>query len=144
MLKAGLISAAVMFVLVLVFGAGVRPVCGLCVPILVGLLAGYLTGVFEKNPQTVVGRGAGAAAIAGVAAVVASLLASVIFGALHPGMRYSGYFGLRGDTPGFFWAMQLCIGCLVGLVNLALAAGLGALGGAIWKGTAGKTATPAA
>jgi hypothetical protein len=144
MLKAGLIAAAVMFVLVLVFSAGINPFCGLCAPILVGLLAGYLTGVFEKNPQTVVGRGAGAAAIAGIAAVVAQMIASAISGAVRGGPDYAGLFGFRGDEAGLFWALQLCFGCVIGLVNLALAAGLGALGAAIWKGTAGKNVTPAA
>jgi hypothetical protein len=144
MLKAGLIAAAVMFFLVLIFAAGISPFCGLCAPIVTGLLAGYLTGVFEKNPQTVVGRGAGAAAIAGIAAVVAQMLASAINGALRPGMDYSGLFGLSGDTPGVFWAIQLCVGCVIGLINLGLAAGLGAIGAAIWKGTAGKNVSPAA
>jgi hypothetical protein len=144
MLKAGLIAAALMFFLVLVFSAGINPFCGLCAPIVTGLLAGYLTGTFEKNPQTVVGRGAGAAAIAGVAAVVAQMIASGISGAVGRGPDYAGLFGFRGDEAGIFWALQLCFGCVIGLVNLALAAGLGAIGGAIWKGTAGKNVTPSA
>jgi hypothetical protein len=113
-------------------------------PILTGLWRATLTGVFEKNPQTVIGRGAGAAAIAGIAAVVAQMLASAINGALRPGADYSGLFGLSGDSQGVFWALQLCLGCVIGLVNLGIAAGLGAIGAAIWKGTAGKNATPTA
>jgi hypothetical protein len=144
MLKAGLIAAAVMFVLVLVFAAGISPFCGLCAPIVTGLLAGYLTGVFEKNPQTVIGRGAGAAAIAGIAAVVAQMLASAISGLGRGGPGYGSMFGFRGDEAGLLWGVQLCFGCVIGLINLGLAAGLGAIGAAIWKGTAGKNATPAA
>lgn len=48
MVKSGLIVGGVMFLLVVLTAAGVSPLCALCVPLVTGLGAGYLTGVFEK------------------------------------------------------------------------------------------------
>jgi hypothetical protein len=140
MLKAGGIAAAIMFVVVLVLSAGLSPFCALCVPLVTGLLAGYLTGTFEKNPQTVIRRGAGAGAIAGAAAILAQMAASVINGLVlqNPDYQLNRALGVPATEPTMVWALQLGLACFVGSVNVALTAGLGALGGAIWKGTAGK------
>ena len=145
MLKAGLIAGAGMFLVVLILSAGVSPFCALCVPLAVGIVAGYLTGVFEKNPLNVIGRGAGAGAIAGAIALVAQMAASVINAAVmqNPNYQLSRLLGTPAADSTTVWVLQLGLACVVGLVNIALTAGLGAVGGAIWKSTAGKTAAPA-
>jgi MFS family permease len=143
MLKAGLIAGAVMFFAVLIT-AVFSPLCALCVPILVGLGAGYLNGVFEKNTETAVQRGAYAGAIAGGLGILGQLIASVINAVVlqNPNNQINDALGLPIADPGMVWVSQLGVACCIGLVNVALSAGLGAGGGAIWKNTAGKTTPP--
>ena len=145
MIKAGLISGAAMFVLSLLAGVIVSPLCALCVPLITGLLAGYLTGVFEKLPETVVSRGAIAGAIAGGIGLVGQLVASVINAAVmqNPENQLNRVLGLPPVDAGTMWMVQIGLACVVGLINVGLTAGLGAGGGAIWKGTAGKSQPPA-
>jgi hypothetical protein len=140
MLKAGLISGGVMFVLVLFSAAVISPLCALCVPFVVGLLAGYLTGVFEKTPATVVNRGALAGAIAGGVGVLAQIGAAIINAAImqDPSRQINNLLGLPTADPATVWIAQLGMAMCVGLLNVGLSAGLGAGGGAIWKGSAGK------
>jgi len=143
MLKAGLISGAVMFLFVLV-AAIFSPLCALCVPLLVGLAAGYLTGVFEKTPASTVQRGAYAGAIAGGLGIVGQLIASVINGFVmqNPDNQINDLFGVPAADPATVWISQLGFACCIGLINVALTAGFGAGGGAIWNGTAGKSTPP--
>lgn len=143
MLKAGLIAGAVMFFSVLV-AALLSPLCALCVPVLVGLGAGYMNGMFEKNAETAVQRGAYAGAIAGGIGIVGQLIASVINAVVlqNPNNQINEALGLPIADPGMVWVSQLGVACCIGLVNVALSAGLGAGGGAIWKNTAGKTTPP--
>ena len=145
MLKAGLISGAVMFVIVLGASFLVSPYCALCVPLLVGLAAGYMTGVFEKSPATTVQRGAYAGAIAGGLGIVGQLIASVINAVIlqNPDNQINDLLGVPPSDPATVWMVQLGSACCIGLVNVALAAGIGAGGGAIWNNTAGKATPPA-
>lgn len=145
MVKSGLIVGAVMLVLVLFAGSVISPLCALCVPLLTGLAAGYLTGVFEKNPATVVGRGAGAGGIAGAVAIVGQIGASLINAAVlqNPQNQLNQLFGVPATEPSLVWAMQIGMACVVGIVNVALTAGLAAAGAALWKSTSGAAA-PAA
>ncbi len=144
MLKAGLISGAVMFFLVLLAAAVVSPFCALCVPLVGGLAAGYLTGTFEKDPLTTVKNGAIAGAIAGVGGILGSLLASVINAMVlqNPNNQFNELLGLPPSDPSQIWMGQLGAACCIGLINVALTAGFGAGGGAIWNGTSGKTTPP--
>jgi len=141
MLKAGLISGGVMFLLVLFAASVVSPLCALCAPFLVGLLAGYLTGVFDKTPETVVNRGALAGAIAGGIGIAGQIGAAIINAAVmqNPNYQINKLFGLPAADATTVWIAQLVMAMCVGLLNVGLSAGLGAGGGAIWKGTAGKS-----
>lgn len=145
MVKAGLISGGIMFLLVLIAASVISPLCALCVPLLSGLLAGYLTGTFEKMPDTVVTRGAMAGAIAGGIGIVGQIGASIINAAVmqNPEMQINRVLGLPPVDAGTMWALQIGMAFCVGLINVGLTAGLGAGGGAIWKGTAGKAQPPA-
>ena len=144
MVKAGLIAGGVMFVAVLV-AAIISPLCALCVPLLSGLLAGYLTGVFEKAADTVVKRGAMAGAIAGGMAIVAQIIASIVNAAVmqNPNNQLNRVLGVPPTDATMIWILQIGMALCVGLINVGLTAGLGAGGGAIWKGTAGKPQPPA-
>lgn len=144
MLKAGLISGAVMFLFVLLGASIISPLCALCVPLFTGLGAGYLTGVFEKNILTAVQRGAYAGAIAGALGIVGQMIASVINAAVmqNPNNQLNQVLGLPAADPATVWLSQLGVACCVGLVNVGLTAALGAGGGAIWNNTAGKSLPP--
>ncbi|MGD0610623.1 MAG: hypothetical protein ABSB41_03840 [Anaerolineales bacterium] len=141
MIKSGLIVGAGMFICVLL-AAVISPLCALCVAIFAGLGAGYLTGVFEK-PQSspeVIRRGAGAGAIAGGMAILAQILAAVINAAILQNPQYQVWrtFGLPLQASTSILAEQLLAGACIGILNVGIAAGLGAGGGAIWYSTAGK------
>jgi hypothetical protein len=142
MVKSGLIVGAGMFVLVLLSAAVVSPLCALCVPVLTGLLAGYLAGVFDKPADSgaAAKRGAGAGAIAGGISIVASLIAAVINAAVmqNPRFQLNRALGLPPSDPATVWIAQFGINCIVGAVNVGLTAGLAALGGMIWAGSARK------
>lgn len=143
MVKAGLISGAVMFVLVLI-AAVFSPLCALCISLVGGLAAGYMTGTFEKMPATTVKNGAIAGAIAGGLGILGQLIASVINAAIlqNPNNQINEVFGLPSADPSQVWISQLGVACCIGLINVALTAGFGAGGGAIWNNTAGKSAPP--
>lgn len=141
MLKAGLIAGAVAFVLVLIGAAGLTPLCALCVPLVSGLLAGYLTGVFERpSVQDRMKRGAYAGAIAGGIGFAAGMIAAIINAAVlqNPQFQPNQFLGLPESSPAMIWAGQLGINFCIGLVNVGLHAALGAGGVAIWANTAGK------
>lgn len=142
MLKAGLIAGVVAFILVLIGAAVVSPFCAICVPLVSGLLAGYLTGVFD-NPSVEerTKRGASAGAIAGVLALVGGMIAAIINAVVlqNPENQFINELaGLPTASPGAVWVAQLGTNFCVGLVNIALNAALGAGGIAIWSNTAGK------
>ncbi|MCQ3938831.1 MAG: hypothetical protein DPW18_17565 [Chloroflexi bacterium] len=144
MIKAGLISGAAMFLFVLLAAAVVSPLCALCVPLITGLAAGYLTGVFEKDPLTAVERGAYAGAIAGGLGIVGQLIASIINALVlqNPEYQINDLLGLPTADPTTVWVSSIVMACCVGLINVGLTAALGAGGGAIWKNTAGKSVPP--
>jgi hypothetical protein len=144
MLKAGLIAGAAMFLFVLLSAAIVSPLCAFCVPLLTGLAAGYLNGVFEKDTMTVVQRGAYAGAIAGTFGIFGQMIASIFnaFVMQNPDNQVNNLLGLPIADPAMVWMTSLGMACCVGLINVGLSAGFGAGGGAIWKGTAGKSIPP--
>lgn len=142
MLKAGLIAGGVAFLLVLVGAAGLSPFCALCVPLISGLLAGYLTGVFERPavPDRMK-RGASAGAIAGGLGLLAGMIAAVLnaFVLQNPELQPNRLLGLPESSPAMVWIGQLGINFCFGLLNVGLNAALGAGGVAIWSNTAGKS-----
>jgi hypothetical protein len=101
-----------------------------------------MTGAFEKTPATTVQRGAYAGAIAGAVGILGQLIASVVNSVIlqNPNNQaLNEALGLPIADPGMVWAAQLGTACCLGLLNVALNAGFGAGGGAIWNNTAGKT-----
>lgn len=141
MLKAGLIAGGVAIVLVLIGSVGISPFCAVCVPFITGLLAGYLTGVFDKpSIEARIKRGAGAGAIGGALALIASLVAGIVNAIFlqNPDNQINDLLGLPNASPATVWIGQLGVNFCIGLVSLGLNAALGAGGIAIWASTSGK------
>lgn len=152
MLKSGLIVGVV--ALVLGLGATIiSPLCAPCVGLLAGLVAGYLAGLFDK-PSDQGGSakvGASSGAIAGVGALIGAMIAAVVnvivvgpAGAAEVASQLGFGSGAAGDPSAFatsYYVSSFGIPCCLGLVNVAIMAGLGALGGILWFQMSGKKAT---
>jgi hypothetical protein len=149
MLKSGLITAGVM--LVLAIGVSLlSPICVPCLAIFVGLGAGYLAGLFDKPASNgaVAKAGAAAGAIGGVGAIVGHLIGGVINVFIvgpEKAMELMRQWGFPSDmldssNPTAYYAGAFGGACCVGLVDLLLLAGLGALGGLLWWQITGKKA----
>jgi len=137
MTKSGLIVGFIMLVMVAISAASLSPFCALCVPVISGLLAGYLMGVFDKPTKAdALKRGAGAGAIAGAIAIVGSLIAGVINAMVLQNPQYqivNNALDLPSTDPAMVWVVQIGINLCLGVVNIVLNAGLGAGGAAIWS-----------
>lgn len=142
MVKSGLIVGAVMFLFVLGLAAVISPLCALCVPLLTGLGAGYLAGVFDKplSNGEAAKRGAGAGAIAAAIAILAQMIASVINSLVlqNPQYQLGRLWGAETVDPAMVWVLQIVFALCIGLMNVGLTAAFGAGGGAIWFGTTNK------
>ena len=144
MLKAGLVG----FLVGVLFGLGVTlllPYCTPCVAIPVGLGVGFLACLLDKpTVQTgVAATGAKAGAIAGAGQLLGQLLGTLLNGLLvgpEGATELMRQFGL--DLPAMssrmYWVTQIAFNTSCGLTNVALAAGLGALGGLLWRQTMGE------
>lgn len=142
MLKSALISGALAFLFILVASL-LTPFCAFCVSLFTGLLAGYLTGVFEKPPaEQLTKRTALAGAIAGAFGFFASMAGAVInaFIAQNPEFQINRLLGLPPADPTTVWIASLVLNFCIGLFNIGFHALLGIGGGVIWKNTAGKQA----
>jgi hypothetical protein len=140
MLRSGLILGVVM----LVIGGGLAflfPLCVPCLALLAGAGAGYLAGLWDHPPDNsrAVQRGAGAGAIGGVGALLGHILgglASAVFvgpqGALDFARELGLDLGSEATEPVFFYTSATATACCFGLVEVALMAGLGALGGLLY------------
>lgn len=141
MIKSGLIVGAVLFLLVLIAASVISPLCAFCFPLFAGIGAGYLTGVFDKPaPEEVIKRGAIAGAIAGGIAVLAQVIAAVINSLVlqNTGFNPAAIFGGEAVDPATIWIGQFVSACCVGLLNIGLMAGFGALGALLWRNQAAR------
>ena len=148
MLKAGLIGAGVGFVLAIIASL-ITPFCNPCVALLLGLGVGALAAMWER-PATSgasAGEGAKAGAIAAVGGMVGQMIGAVINGLIvGPGGVAEIYrqFDIQVPmTPQYYWVANLGSNCLCAVVNVALGAGLGAIGGLLWYQISGKNQPPA-
>ena len=151
MLKSGLIVGGVSFVLTIIGGLVSLLLCGPCIALLAGVSTGYLAGVFDKPPD--VGgsakRGAGAGAIGGGLAlaghVLGGLANAVILGpeGATDVWRQLG-IDLGTADPTTFYATSAGVACCLGVFDVLLMAGVGALGGLLWYQIAGKNMAPPA
>jgi hypothetical protein len=138
MVKSGLILAAV----ALIFSASstlISPICTPCLAIFMGIIAGYLAGIQDKpkDEGTAAKIGAGAGAIGGIGAILGQFIGAAINAQLvgpEKTMNLLRQLNLpiTGDVTGYYsYAVYGSAFCL-GLLNIILMAGLGALGGYLW------------
>ena len=144
MIKAGLIGLLVGGL----FGLGLTllsPYCTPCASILVGLGAGFLACVWDKPPDNAAGAATGAktGVITGIGYMGGEMLGMLINGLLvgpEGAAQTAARLGI--DIPvmstGSYWTSQILINGVCGITNIAIAAGLGALGGLLWVQTLGK------
>ncbi len=148
MVKSGLIIGGVMLVLGTIFGF-LFPLCIPCLALFAGAGAGYLAGMFDKPMGGTGGSakvGAGAGAIGGAGAlighIVGGMATALVYGP-QASVDLMRQFGV--DVPASaatggvgFYAGAFGAACCFGLVEVALMAGLGALGGLLWYQMTGK------
>lgn len=143
MLKSGLMLGVV----TLIFAGGaslITPLCVPCLALLAGLGAGYLAGLFDKplDPGMSAQKGAGSGAVAGVGALGGHLLGGGINAALvgpQGAADLMSALGLPATTdPTTYYISVIGGSFCFGLIEVALMAGVGALGGLLWHQLAGK------
>lgn len=147
MKKSGLIAGGAAFLFS--FGAAITisPLCVPCLALGFGLLGGYLAGVFDKpaeqNPS--IKAGALAGLLGGAGMLLGQILGAVING-LSVGpegtARILAQMGLPAGGPAqiaeYYWiVLALSTACL-GIFDLVLTSGFGALGGLLWWKTSGS------
>ena len=140
MLKSSLIIGIAAFLL----GAGITMLSPLCVPclaIFLGLAAGGLAGVFDKplNNSASAKTGALAGAIGGIGAILGQMVgagANAVLVGPEGAQEFMRQFGMPLPASGNFGAAYYFgvfgSACCVGLLDIALMAGLGAVGGLLW------------
>jgi hypothetical protein len=144
MLKAGLVGllAGALFGLVITLAL---PFCTPCAAIVIGLGVGFLACLLDKPTAQsgVAAIGAKAGAIAGAGHLLGQWLGMLLNGLLvgpegtSELMREFG-LGTTAMSPRVYWATQIAFSTSCGLTNIAVAAGLGALGGLLWRQTMGQ------
>lgn len=144
MLKSGLIIGVVM--LVLSIGTTlITPLCVPCLALLAGVVAGYLAGTFDKPLASGASAqvGAGAGAIGGVGALLGHLIGGAVnFALVGPqgAAELMGELGLPTTSdPTAYYVGAIGGPCCLGLLEVLLMAGLGALGGLLWYQITGKS-----
>lgn len=147
MLKSGLIVGGVMLIVGGAF-AFLFPLCVPCLALLAGAGAGYLAGLWDRPADNgrAVQRGALAGALGGVGALVGHIgggLGAAAFTGPQTSLELARRLGLDvgnagAVSPAVFYGTAGLTGCCFGLVEVALMAGLGALGGLLYWQMTGK------
>ena len=151
MKKSGLIAGIV--ALLFSFGAAISisPICVPCLAVVLGLLAGYLTGVFEQpgDQNQPIKAGALAGLLGGIGMLFGQILGAV-FNAVMIGpegiarmLSRMGFFvGGPAQIAEYYWTV-ITIGtaCLV-VFDAVLMSGFGALGGLLWWNMNGYKRNP--
>lgn len=147
MLKSGLIIGGVMLVLGSILGY-LFPLCIPCLALFAGAGAGYLAGMFDKTmgQGASAKSGAGAGAVGGVGALIGHVgggMATALTIGPEGSAELMRQFGI--DVPASaasggpaYYASAFGASCCFGLFEVALMAGLGALGGLLWYQMTGK------
>jgi hypothetical protein len=147
MLKAGLIGAGLGFLLALVTSL-ITPLCNPCAALVLGLGVGVLAGVWERPTTSRAGArvGAQAGAIATLGSLVGQMVGAVTTGFIvgpEAVTRFARQFDIQVPiTRESYWVSLLGGSCVCGVVDVAIGAGLGALGGILWYELSGKNRVP--
>ncbi len=150
MLKSGLIVGVVAFILS-IGAALVTPLCVPCLALLFGLVAGYLTGLFDKPANN--GAAAKAGALAGVIGGIGAMLGQIVGAVINSlvmgpagAARLANTLGLP-TTGGFssgYWVGVIGMTVCTSALDILFMAGLGAVGGIIWWQMSGAAKQPPA
>ena len=153
MVKSGLIFGAVALMLIGITGVINFQLCAPCLALFMGVGAGYVAGMFDKPMGGTGGStkaGAGAGAIGGIGALFGHMGGGLV-GALRIGpeqaMAQAAELArtlglsvpLTGVDPVSYYGSTLGFSCCFGLFEIALMAGLGALGGLLWYQMTGRS-----
>ncbi|MCS7281920.1 MAG: hypothetical protein RMK65_02325 [Anaerolineae bacterium] len=149
MWKAGGIGAAVGLVVALLFTL-ITPICDPFWALVLGFGAGLLAAFWERPVASGAGAqiGAQVGALTGGGILLGQMIGAVLNGLIvgpEQAARLIRRFGVpfRYEHPAQYWAYLLGGNCCCALVNVLLAAGLGALGGLLGYQFWGKTASTA-
>ena len=134
MIRSGVIFGLIACVLTLLTG---NLICGICFLLLIGLAAGYTASRADRplDNQGSLRAGAGAGALAGAIMLPAQLIRSLWEanrGYLPGGAALYESLGVSAPDQAVIWLAQIAVACCLGAFNLALLAGAGAAGGALW------------
>lgn len=138
MIKAGLLGLVLAFIYVMSITL-ISPFCTLCITPLLGLGVGYLANRFDKPNKFEASLGSGviAGAMSGFGALLGQMLAAVVNGILVTNWQelpalFKEFGFTQFPDSNEYWQTTLTANSMCSLLNLALIAGLGALGGALW------------
>lgn len=141
MIKSGLILAVVALLLSIGSSILISPLCVPCIGLVLGLVAGYLACVFDNPSENgeAVKSGALAGAIGGAGALLGQIIGAginaVLVGPEQSWKLLSDWGMDPGNLDAFastYWLSTVGINCCSGLLDVALMAGLGALGAVLW------------
>ena len=145
MVKSGLIFGAISAILILASATILTPLCAPCLGLFLGILAGYVAGIFDKptTSRDAVRKGGIAGVITGGLALAGSLLAGIINGAIINPSNLDAFYRTLGINnipidPTTIWIGQITGGCCIGLFNVFWMGILGVAGGALWFQISGK------
>lgn len=138
MVKSGLILGVVALIFT-TLATLISPVCTPCLAVLIGLFAGYLGGILEKpyNEGNSAKIGATAGVISGVGAIIGQIIGAVINSNI---VGEEGVMNMlrqlnipaSSDVMNYYTPIVYGSAFCIGVFNLVMMAGLGALGGLLW------------
>lgn len=140
MIKAGCFGAIAGFIYITSLTL-LSPFCTLCFTPLLGIGVGYLAGRIDKptQPEASLSRGGIAGGIAGAGVFIGQMLATIINGVLVTNSeslpvlaRELGLSQFLITNPREYWQAILTTSSFCSILNLAIIAGLGAVGSLIW------------
>ncbi|HIE25553.1 MAG TPA: hypothetical protein EYP74_06065 [Anaerolineales bacterium] len=146
MKKSALIIGGFAFVLSLVVTL-ISPFLLLCMTLFLGIVAGYITGIFEptSRKKEAIQQAAKAGLFAGIGMLVGQVFGAIMNGFLvgpEGAVMVFNSFGMSVGSPSqmasFYWTILTVSTACISLFNIVLMAGFGALGGLLWWLFSGK------
>lgn len=138
MVKSGLILGVVALIFT-TLATLISPICTPCLAVLIGLFAGYLGGILEKpySEGNSAKIGATAGVISGVGAIIGQIIGALINANIvgpEGVMNMLGQLNIpaSSDVMNYYTPIVYGSAFCIGVFNLIMMAGLGALGGLLW------------
>jgi hypothetical protein len=130
MLKAGFIGAGIGFLLGIVISL-VAVYLNPVVALLLGLGVGFLAAVWKRpmSFEAGVGQGVIAGGMAALGNLIGHMIGAIIYGLLKLGFEDKTLGGGIYITAWYYWPCWGGVNCLCAVMDVAIVAGLGAVGG---------------